>query len=151
MQYRTIEHADLVQVSNIVSEVSNIDILPHFCKQGKSEFINRVIPDLEATMNSAIFNTIVATDNEQIVGFAAIRERNYITHVFVSKNAQGKGIGKALVKKLLTFAQGKQVSLRASVNARSFYEALGFCATEPEGRFNGIRFISMSIPIHNVD
>lgn len=150
MQYRTIERADLIQVSNIVSEVSNIDILPHFCKQGKSEFITRVIPDLEATMNSALFDTIVATENDHIVGFAAIREKNYITHVFVSKNAQGKGVGKALVSKLLGFANGKQVTLRASVNARSFYEALGFCATEPEGRFNGIRFIPMSIAVNKI-
>ncbi|MBQ4879612.1 GNAT family N-acetyltransferase [Pseudoalteromonas luteoviolacea] len=150
MQIRALKNGDLQSISKLVADVSNMDILPHFCRQGQDEFISRVIPDLEATMNPALFKSIVATELGQIIGFGAIREKNYITHVFVSKNAQGKGVGKALVSNLVSFADGKQMSLRASINARSFYEGLGFSATEPEGRFNGIRFIPMSMPLDKV-
>ncbi|ESP93417.1 MULTISPECIES: GNAT family N-acetyltransferase [Pseudoalteromonas] len=148
MHIRAFQKSDLNTVSQLVSEVSKCDILPHFCEQGQTEFINRVIPDLEATLNQSIFNTFIAIHEDRVVGFAAIRERNYITHLFVDKGQQGSGIGKVLLDKLLSYAKGKQVSLRSSLNARSFYEKQGFTETEPEGQFNGIRFVPMSITIN---
>ncbi|MCG9776589.1 GNAT family N-acetyltransferase, partial [Vibrio diabolicus] len=80
-----------------------------------------------------------------VIGFAALRENDYITHLFIDTNFQNKGLGKLLLDKLLSLTESSEVRLRASVNAQNFYESQGFVATEVEQNVDGVRFVPMRL------
>ncbi|KZN38494.1 hypothetical protein N480_12640 [Pseudoalteromonas luteoviolacea S2607] len=145
MEIRQAEPQDIEQLTELITTVSELDVLPQFNTQGQQEYMNRVIPDIETTFNTKLFDTFVAVELDKVVGFAALRDKNYITHLFVAKEAQGLGLGKTLLDKLLSQTSAKNISLRASINAQYFYQHYGFVATEPESEFMGIRFVPMAL------
>ncbi|MDN4694062.1 GNAT family N-acetyltransferase [Vibrio parahaemolyticus] len=63
---------------------------------------------------------------DEVVGFVAIRDKEYITHLFVDVNYQGNGLGKLLLKHMLALSNGREVRLRTSVNATKFYKSQVF-------------------------
>lgn len=74
-------------------------------------------------------NPFVATLDSEIVGYADIQDDGYIDHFFCHWNYQGKGIGKALMKKLITTGQKKGINRiysHASITAKPFFEHYGF-------------------------
>jgi len=83
MEIQKAEMADLVAITSLVTEVSNHDVLPLFNEQGKLEYENRVLPDLVSTFDEGKFITIKAVNGGDLVGFAALRDGNYLTHLFV--------------------------------------------------------------------
>ncbi|MDC5704768.1 GNAT family N-acetyltransferase [Vibrio europaeus] len=136
---------DLDRVLSLVSEVSTIDILPLFSEQGKKQFIERVIPDLHTVFGGENFLAIKAIYDGKLLGFAALRDGNYVTHLFVSKQAQGSGLGRDMLNHLLASTESNEVSLRSSINATGFYRHNGFTVSGDEGEVNGIRFVPMSL------
>ena len=72
-----------------------------------------------------------------------ILNRIGITHLFVDNQYQAFGIGKALLARLMATSHTGEVSLKASLNAVSFYESQGFVAIGSEMSVNGIRFVPM--------
>ena len=145
MDIQKVDMADLELVKHFVSQVSEVDVLPHLNDQGKAEYKARVLPDIVTTFDTTRFQTLKVVDSGEIVGFAALRDGNYLTHLFVSKSMQGQGIGKRLLSVLLDTTDAIEISLRSSVNAVGFYESYGFEATGSEADFNGIRFVPMSL------
>lgn len=144
MDIKTIGDSDLDEVVELVSRVSHEKILPFLSEEGRVNFTDKILPGIKTTFDSSDFNSVKVIDNNKIIGFGAIRDGNYITHVFVDGDYQGKGVGRALLKHLLQFISVNEVSLRASINAVGFYESQGFIATAEEADVGGIRFVPMS-------
>jgi putative acetyltransferase len=74
-------------------------------------------------------NPYVATLKGNIVGYADVQDDGYIDHFFCHWQYQGKGIGKALMQKLM--ASGKQRGIsrfysHVSISAKPFFEYFGF-------------------------
>lgn len=145
MEIQKVDFTDLDDAKRFVSQVSEVDVLPHFNDQGKTEYKARVLADIVTTFDIERFQTLKAVCAGKIVGFGALRDGNYLTHLFVSKSLQGQGIGKRLLNALLDTSEAKEISLRSSVNAVGFYESYGFEATGSEADFNGIRFVPMCL------
>jgi GNAT superfamily N-acetyltransferase len=149
MEIQKAERADLAAITSLVTEVSNHDVLPLFNEQGKLEYENRVLPDLVSTFDEGKFITIKAVYGGDLVGFAALRDGNYLTHLFVSPSSQGSGLGRDLLNYLLDRTDADEIGLRSSVNAVGFYSHNGFMPTGTEAEFNGIRFVPMSLVRHS--
>lgn len=145
MEIETVKLTDLKEVTMLVSDVSDIDVLPLLNPQGKKEYRERVLPDLTTTFDSDKFLSIKAVSDGKLVGFAALCDGNYLTHLFVSKLFQGSGVGGNLLSFLLKATEANEISLRSSVTAVSFYNRNGFIATGEEAEFNGIRFVPMTL------
>ncbi|QRV24931.1 GNAT family N-acetyltransferase [Marinomonas foliarum] len=145
MDIQQVDVADLEPVKLFISQVSAVDVLPNFNDQGKVEYQARVFPDIITTFDTERFQTLKVVDSGEVIGFAALRDGNYLTHLFVSKSVQGQGIGKRLLGTLLNTTDAKEISLRSSVNAVGFYESYGFEVTGSEADFNGIRFVPMCL------
>ena len=145
MDIQQVDVADLEPVKLLISQVSAVDVLPNFNDQGKAEYQARVLPDIITAFDTERFQTLKVVDSGEIVGFAALRDGNYLTHLFVSKSVQGQGVGKRLLSALLDTTDTKEISLRSSVNAVGFYESYGFEVTGSEADFNGIRFVPMCL------
>ncbi|WP_198158348.1 GNAT family N-acetyltransferase [Enterovibrio coralii] len=134
---------DIQTITALVKRVAAHDVLPHFSAEGKAFFLDIVLRDVKTTFENASYHTFKLVDNDKLVGFSALREGNYLTHLFVDKCVQGKGWGAALLTRTFSFATSDEVTMRASVNAVPFYEKFGCEAIREEEEVNGIRFVNM--------
>jgi N-acetylglutamate synthase-like GNAT family acetyltransferase len=82
-------------------------------------------------------NYLVAEDGGRILGFGRLHLGSpglaVIRGVFVDAGFVGRGIGGQIVKRLLAIGQSlaaTRFDLVSTLNARSFYERLGFCCLE---------------------
>lgn len=71
--------------------------------------------------------SIVAVENDVIVGFGDIDEIGYLDHLFVHADHQGKGIGTAVCS-LLERAVDTDITTHASITAKPFFEKRGYKA-----------------------
>lgn len=117
MEIQKVQKSDLDAVIRLVSEVSAKDVLPLLKTQGKQEYKDRVLPDLATTFNDEKFSSIKAVSDGEILGFAALRDGNYLTHLFVANSQQGSGLGRTLLHHLLNQTDAREVSLRSSVGS----------------------------------
>lgn len=70
--------------------------------------------------------TIVAVENDTIVGFGDIDRSGYLDRLYVHKNHQGEGIASAICDKLEQAAGERKITTHASVTARPFFEHRGY-------------------------
>ena len=82
-------------------------------------------------------NCLVAEDGGRILGFGRLHLGSpglaVIRGVFVDADCVGRGIGRQIVKRLLAIGQSlaaTRFDLVSTLNARSFYERLGFTCLE---------------------
>ncbi len=71
----------------------------------------------------------VVEDRKVLVGFAAVNDEGLLTFLYVHKDAQGKGIGTALLKQVERLARKKGCEALLAVagaNACVFFEKNGF-------------------------
>lgn len=69
--------------------------------------------------------SIVAVDNEIIVGFGDIDEAGYLDRLYVHADYQGKGIATAICSQLEQAIQGK-ITTYASITAKPFFAKRGY-------------------------
>lgn len=71
-------------------------------------------------------HTIVAVDQEQIVGFGDIDETGYLDRLYVHKDYQRQGIATAICDELEGSIETTTFTTHASITARTFFEARGY-------------------------
>ena len=90
-----------------------------------------------AILESASADTsfFVYTENENILGYAGLQivlDEGYVTNIAVTKEARGRGIGKALVETLVALAKDKSLAFislevrESNIPAISLYKKFGF-------------------------
>lgn len=67
----------------------------------------------------------IAEIDGTIVGFADVQADGYIDHFFCSASTQGRGVGRALMNKLLAHDYPRLYA-NVSITARPFFEYFGF-------------------------
>lgn len=70
--------------------------------------------------------TVVATENDEIVGFGDIDESGYLDRLYVHKDYQGKGIASAICNELECSANEKLITTHASITAKPFFQHRGY-------------------------
>lgn len=82
--------------------------------------------DLEGWNESFLaHDTVVAVDNDRIVGFGDMDETGYLDRLYVHKDYQGKKIATAICDMLEKPVFGKIVT-HASITAKPFFENRGY-------------------------
>ena len=69
--------------------------------------------------------SLVAVENEMIVGFEDIDKSGYLDRLFVHEDYQGKGIGTMICNRLEQAVSGS-VIIHASITAKTFFEKRGY-------------------------
>lgn len=69
--------------------------------------------------------SIVAVDDEIIIGFGDVDDTGYLDRLYVHKDYQGKGVATAICDKIEQVIQGKIVT-HSSITARPFFEKRGY-------------------------
>ena len=83
-------------------------------------------PDLDKWNESLLAHcSIVATEDNRIVGFGDIDETGYLDRLFVHRDYQRQGIASALCDQLEQAVPGR-IFVHASITARPFFESRGY-------------------------
>jgi putative acetyltransferase len=83
---------------------------------------------------------IKACFNDEIVGFASLKQGNYVDFLYVHGNHQGKGIAQQLLNALLVKAKiggAVQVTSDVSFTAKPFFKKNGFKSTHKNDNKRG--------------
>lgn len=75
--------------------------------------------------------SIVAVENDVIVGFGDIDKTGYLDRLFVHTDYQGKGIATAICNQLEQAVKGK-ITTHASITATPFFEKRGYKVVEEQ-------------------
>lgn len=70
--------------------------------------------------------TVVAVENDVIVGFGDIDKSGYLDRLYVHKDFQSQGIATALCDKLERSISAEKIFTHASVTAKGFFEHRGY-------------------------
>lgn len=70
--------------------------------------------------------TVVAVENDAIVGFGDIDKSGYLDRLYVHKDFQSRGIAAALCDKLESSINAEKIFTHASVTAKGFFEHRGY-------------------------
>lgn len=77
--------------------------------------------------------TLVAEENNKIIGFSNISEDGYLNNIYIAKNFQNKRIATQFLNLFINYLKTKNKSYimtYSSVNARYFFEKSGFAVLE---------------------
>ena len=86
--------------------------------------------------------TVVAIENNQIVGFGDIDKTGYLDRLYVHADYQGKGVATAICNQLEQAVQGK-ITTHASITAKPFFEKRGYkVVKEQQVERQGIHLIN---------
>lgn len=116
------------------------------------------IPDHEWEMHDEISWHFVAVENDTVIGCVVLVPKNKVQtktqlmQMAVETNQQGKGVGKLLVKELLSFSRLKginEIVCHARDNAVPFYLSLGFQIYDDPFVEVGIQHFHMRINLGN--
>ena len=69
--------------------------------------------------------TVVAVENNEIIGFGDIDRTGYLDRLYVHALHQGEGVAAAICDRLEHYAEGP-VMTQASITARPFFEGRGY-------------------------
>ena len=70
--------------------------------------------------------TVVAIENDEIVGFGDIDASGYLDRLFVHKDYQRFGIASAICNELERSVKGKNITTHASITAKPFFQQRGY-------------------------
>lgn len=125
-------------------------VAPCFSQEGIAEF--RRYADIEALRERLQSGAVILTAKvgKELVGVAEIRDYRHLGWLFAGPSRQGKGIGSALMNRVVELCSGHEqgegaITVNSSPNAVGFYEKMGFVARDEEQTVNGIRFVPMRL------
>lgn len=70
--------------------------------------------------------TVVATENDLIIGFGDIHPNGYLDRLYVHKDYQRQGVATAICDELERSFQGKTITTHASITAMPFFLSRGY-------------------------
>lgn len=94
--------------------------------------------------------SIVAIENEIIIGFGDIDNTGYLDRLYVHKDYQGKGVGTLICNELERKCKTKNILVNASITAKPFFEGRGYRAIkEQEVERKGIKLMNFIMKKEN--
>jgi len=149
MEIVRIEPQDYPAIVSLVAAITAADVEPFFSEDDiaaqDNPFDQLMAQSIEATFDESQFVALKICHQGKLVGFGAIRDGNYLTHLFVQSTNQGAGLGKKLLNTLISSSTSSEITLRSSANAVSFYQDNDFVITGDKAREQGIPFVPMAL------
>ena len=125
MELRRYESSDCKEVTELFYNTVHIINAKDYTKEQLDVWATQEV-DLEKWNQSLQGHySVVAVDNEIIVGFGDIDKDGYLDRLYVHADYQRKGIATAICKQLEQAVEGK-ITTHASITAKPFFEKRGY-------------------------
>ena len=125
MQIRTYQSSDCKEITELLYNTVHTVNMRDYTKEQVDVWAPEE-PDLDGWNESLLAHySIVAVEDNKIVGFGDIDETGYLDRLFVHKDYQRQGIASALCDQLEQAASGR-IFVHASITARPFFESRGY-------------------------
>lgn len=125
MQIRTYQSSDRKEITELFYNTVHTVNMRDYTKEQVDVWAPEE-PDLDGWNESLLAHySIVAVEDNRIVGFGDIDETGYLDRLFVHKDYQRQGIASALCDQLEQAVSGR-IFVHASITARPFFESRGY-------------------------
>lgn len=125
MELRRYESSDCKEVAELFYNTVHIINAKDYTKEQLDVWATQEV-DLEKWNQSLQGHySVVAVDNEIIVGFGDIDKDGYLDRLYVHADYQRKGIATTICKQLEQAVEGK-ITTHASITAKPFFEKRGY-------------------------
>lgn len=142
---RLAQLGDLHEIRDLLLSLSHFYLLDESA-QLPNWFLNTISVEalLQRLKDNAFQHYIYLFDNK-IAGYLALKDGNYLYHLFVSEQYQGKGIAKTLWHHAIAQSPSDCYTLRSSLFAIPVYKRFGFVEDGERGEKDGIGFQPMTL------
>nr|WP_307992352.1 GNAT family N-acetyltransferase [uncultured Niameybacter sp.] len=126
MFIRKYEPSDLMELTKLFYNTVHTVNAKDYSKEQLNVWATDKV-DLEKWAQSLLEHySLVAVENDIIIGFGDIDQTGYLDRLYVHKDYQGKGVATAICNELEQTIQEGIVSTHASITARPFFEKRGY-------------------------
>jgi GNAT superfamily N-acetyltransferase len=132
---------DAQRLSQITNELTSYIFEKEVPKWFEDELLEESFK--ERILSDEYENFVYVQENE-IVGFITIKNRNRLFHLFVDKKHHKKGIAKELWNYIKEHCDVSNMSVNASLYAIKTYESFGFSINGEESEYLGLKYQPMS-------
>jgi ribosomal protein S18 acetylase RimI-like enzyme len=147
MKIRLAAIEDASLISALITTLSKEFIAHEFTEGGADILLGSMDPASVRKYITSGYRYHIAEKGGKMIGAIAIKENSHLYHLFVSKECQRSGVGRALweVAKSVSLAEGNPglFTVNASLGAAGMYEKLGFIRTSEIVSTAGILYIPM--------
>ena len=142
MEIRECTPQERTQALALALDVFMQYVAPDYSSEGVETF-RAFVSGTEATQSLALYG---AFEGEAMAGMIATRNNGaHITLFFVDSRYHHRGVGRALVQKVIDLCPDDVITVHSSPYAVPVYEKLGFCALCEERLNDGIRYTPMKL------
>ncbi len=134
LELRTYEEADLTEIGQLFYDTVHTVNAKDYSKEALDAWASGNIDEVKWHQSLLSHYSIIAKLNDKIVGFGDV-EGNYLDRLYVHKDYQNRGVGRAIAERLEDYAkQNKEttVTTYASLTARPFFEKRGYLIIEEQ-------------------
>lgn len=128
MEIRPYQPSDLPAIRNLfkrtILKINALDYTPRQLAAWIGPDNDRVIAAWQQSLTA--HTTLVAVQDDVIVGFADMAATGYLDRLYVHADFQGQGIATALTAALMAQVPNKRYTTAASITARPFFERQGY-------------------------
>ncbi|WP_100915510.1 hypothetical protein [Pseudoalteromonas spongiae] len=82
--FETATQSDASSLAALVLDVSQQSILPYLESNGQNAYVASIQSDINTVLNRSEYQSVKASINNKLIGFAAMREGNYIIPIHLS-------------------------------------------------------------------
>ena len=150
MNIRRLERQEVLDALHLVWDVFAQDVAPLYTPEGVASFQEFIrYPNIERKMQTEGLALFGAFEGSQMLGAGAILPTGHIALLFVRREHQHRGVGKAILLEMCSFAvqvyRVEKFTVNASPGAVDAYRHMGMHDTAPEQNAGGMRYIPMEM------
>ena len=127
MQIRRYDPADLDEVVKLFYNTVHIVNAADYTPKQLDAWVPKTMDTSKWAVSLALNSAFVAVEDgiNGIIGFGDITADGYLDRLYVRADSIGKGVGKALCRRLESAVCG-DITTHASITARPFFEKMGY-------------------------
>lgn len=141
--YRLAKDADLGAASRVACATFLEDVAPLYCAEGVQVFLSFADECEWRKRQLAGDRSWLALEDEAVVGVVHVRDGHHLSMFFVLPSHQRRGIGRALIERVLRELPHSELTVHSSPNAVGVYQRFGFEVSGSEVERSGIRYVAM--------
>ena len=142
-----VTHKDLDSILKLGEAVNEEHVVPLLNAEGQQAIRSALKSDIEQVTDTEVYSAVKAVIGNEIIGYIAWRQGNYIGQLYVKTECHGFGVAKRLVEEMKKRSGARLIRVKASIYALGFYRNVGFKPVSEELSINGIRYVPMELNV----